>query len=182
MVPAGYMAKRVVARPEWLQSAGVSTIYSVSGCISSDFAEYINFWKHNGYWLFDSPEVILDTARERGIELAGTTLFYYEVHEQQFHSGEWRAFEPESSFGTNVRLPEAGVFHGYDVVSFSAQTSRECSPLSCNSLASVIETNSRCLLDSFDHTRTLLETGAFHGAEPGPYRIFAVYAVPWPRV
>ena len=62
MVPAGYMAKRVVARPDWLPAERVSSIYSVSGCVSDNFAEYITFWRHNGYWLFDSPAVITDVA------------------------------------------------------------------------------------------------------------------------
>jgi hypothetical protein len=180
MVPAGYMAKRVVARPGWLPAERVSSIYSVSGCVSDDFADYISFWKHNGYWLFDSPETILEIAREQGIELAETVLFFYEVHEQQFASGEWMRFEPEPSFGTNVNVPEAKVLEGYDVVTFSAQTSPECSPLSCNSLATEVETNSRCLLDSFEQARTLLENGTFRDSEPGPYRIFAVYSVAWP--
>ena len=86
-------------------------------------------------------------------------------------------FEPEPSFGTDVHVPEAKVFEGYDVVSFVAQTSPECSPLSCNSLASELETNSRCLLQSFEHARKLLEEGTFDSSEPGPYRIFAVYSV-----
>jgi hypothetical protein len=180
MVPAGYMAKRVVARPDWLPAERVSSIYSVSGCVSDDFADYINFWKHNGYWLFDSPETILDVAREHGIDLAGTVLFFYEVHELQFDSGEWMRFEPEPSFGTNVCVPEAREFEGYEVVTFSAQTSPECSPLSCNSLASELETNSRCLLQSFEQARTLLENGTFNDSEPGPYRVFAVYSVKWP--
>jgi hypothetical protein len=180
MEPAGYMAKRVAARPDWLPAERVSSIYSVSGCVSNDFADYINFWKHNGYWLFDSPEAILEIAREQGIDLAETVLFFYEVHELQFDSGEWMRFEPEPSFGTNVSLPEARVFEGYDVVSFAARTSPECSPLSCNSLASEVETNSRCLLQSFEQARTLLENGTFSDSEPGPYRIFAVYSVAWP--
>jgi hypothetical protein len=24
----------------------------------------INFWKHNGFWFFDSPQFIIDIARE----------------------------------------------------------------------------------------------------------------------
>jgi hypothetical protein len=52
--------------------------------------------------------------------------------------------------------------------------------LSCNSLASEVETNARCLLHSFEQARTLLENGTFKDAEPGPYKIFAVYAVAWP--
>lgn len=180
MVPAGYMAKRVVARPDWLPAERVSSIYSVSGCVSNNFADYINFWKHNGYWLFDSPNAIIEIAREQGIDLAETVLFFYEVHERQFDSGEWRRFEPEPSFGTNVSVPEARVFEGYDVVTFSARTSPECSPLSCNALACEVETNSRCLLQSFEHARLLLENGTFNDSEPGPYRILAVHSVAWP--
>jgi hypothetical protein len=116
MVPAGYMAKRVVARTDWLPAERVSSIYSVSGCVSDNFAEYITSWKHNGYWLFDSPAVITDIARENNIDLAETMLFFYEVYELQFNSGEWTPFEPEPSFGTNVSLPEAKVLEGYDVV------------------------------------------------------------------
>ncbi len=186
MIPAGYMAKRVVARPDWLPAERVSSIYSVSGCVSENFADYINFWKHNGYWLFNSPAVIIEVAlassadQENNIDLADTKLFFYEVYELQFNSGEWAPFEPEPSFGTNVRVPEAKVLEGYDVVTFYVQTSPECSPLSCNSLATEVETNPRCLLQSFEQARTLLENGTFNDSEPGPYRIFAVYSVAWP--
>ena len=181
MIPAGYMAKRVVARPDWLPAERVSLIYSVSGCVSKNFADYINFWKHNGYWLFNSPQVIIDVARENNVDLADTTLFFYEVHELQFNSGTWAPFEPEPSVGTNVSVPEAEALEGYDVVTFHGQTSPECSPLSCNSLAARVETNPRCLLQSFEHARTLLDNGTFNDSEPGPYRIFAVYSVAWPR-
>ncbi|OQW33412.1 MAG: hypothetical protein A4E19_03115 [Nitrospira sp. SG-bin1] len=42
----------------------------------------LTFWKHNGYWFFDSPEVIEQVAREESIDLAGTKIFYYEVYKQ----------------------------------------------------------------------------------------------------
>lgn len=155
MVPAGYMAKRVVARPNWLPVERVSSIYSVSGCMSEHFADYINFWKHNGYWLFNSPDVIVEVAREHAVDLADTMLFFYEVHELQFNAGEWTAFEPEPSFGTNVCVPDAKVLEGFDVVTFSLQNSPECSPLSCCALASDVETNTRCLLRSFEEARAL---------------------------
>lgn len=180
MVPAGYMAKRVVERPDWLPAERVSSIYSVSGCVSEDFADYINFWKHNGYWLFNSPNAIIEVAQENNIDLSGTVLFFYEVYELQFDSGKWTHFEPEASFTTDVTLLEEKAFEGYDVVNFTVQTSPECSPLSCTSMASEIETNSRCLLESFEQARKLLEEGTFNDAEPGPYRIFAVYSMAWP--
>ena len=112
MVPAGYMAKRVVARPDWLPAERVSSIYSVSGCVSENFADYINFWKHNGYWLFNSPKVIIEVARENTIDLSGTVLFFYEVYELQFDSGRWTHFEPEPSFQTDVNLPDAKALEG----------------------------------------------------------------------
>jgi hypothetical protein len=46
--------------------------------------------------------------------------------------------------------------------------------------AGASETNSRCLLQSFELARTLLENGTFNDPEPGPYRVFAVYSVKWP--
>jgi hypothetical protein len=48
MTPAGYMAKRVCMKPDYLKAGQVADIYSVSGCVSSDFADYIDHWKHNG--------------------------------------------------------------------------------------------------------------------------------------
>ena len=67
-----------------LKANGVEDIYSVSGCLSKDFSDYIEFWKHNSYWLFDSHNVIEQLAREQSFHLTGTTMFYYEVHEQEF--------------------------------------------------------------------------------------------------
>jgi len=174
------MAKRVVAKPHWLPAERVSSIYSVSGCISENFTDYIGFWKHNGYWLFDTPEAIIEIARANNIDLAATVLFFYDVYELQFDGGEWTPFAPESSFRTNVSVPENKVFEGYDVVTFTVQTSPECSPLSCNALASEVDTNTRCLVQSFERARALLENGTFDNSEPGPYRVFAVYSVAWP--
>ena len=182
MIPAGYMAKHVAARPDWLKSNRVNDVYSVSNCISDDFADYINYWKHNGYWLFNSPEVIRDVAEEHFLDLTNTKLFFYEVYELEYDADEksWKPYAPESSFETDVSRPDAKTLEGYDVVTFHSHTSPECSPLSCNSLASEIETNEHCLLPSFERAKKLLEEARFVNAEPGPHRIFAVYSVQWP--
>jgi hypothetical protein len=182
MTPAGYLAKNVVTCPDWLKADHVVDVYSVSNCVSEDFADYINRWKHNGYWLFDSPEAIKEVAKEISVELENTRLFYYTVHDLEYDEDEksWIPFEPEASFKTQVLEPEIKSLEGYDVVTFSAGTSPECSPLSCNSLASEIETNEHCLLPSFETAKELLEEGRFENSEPGPYRIFAVYSVQWP--
>jgi hypothetical protein len=179
MTPAGYMAKHVAADPDWIKADGVKDIYSISTCISDNFADYINYWRHNGYWLFDSPEIIRDIAREHSIDISNTKMFYYEVHELEYNEDEkiWMPFFPELSFETNVRHPETKILEGYDVVAFSFGSTPGCSPLSCNALANEIETNEHCLLPSFEKTKQLLGEGKFEKSEPGPYRIFAVYSV-----
>lgn len=179
MIPAGYMAKKAVTKPDWLKANGVEDIYSVSGCISKDFADYIKFWKHNGYWLFDSPEVIAQVANEQSIDLVGTTMFYYEVYGQEFDDAkeQWCPYESDQSFITNIRLSENKILAGFDVVTSVSRNSPECSPLSCNSLANEIQTNSHCLLPDFKTAKRLIETGRFNHSEPGPYRIYTVYTL-----
>ena len=179
MIPVGYMAKHVCLKPDWLAAPQVFDIYSVAGCISEDFADWVNYWKHNGYWFFDSPEIIQSIARNNSTPLQGTSLFYYEAYEMEFDGEVWREFAPEPSFQTNVLLPAKKQPEGFDVVNFTARTSAECSPLSCNSLAEELATNSHCLLASFEEAKLTLEAGAFNEAEPGPYRIFSVYSVAW---
>src|SRR3982074_885167 len=107
MIPVGYMAKRVSIYPEELRSEWPMDIYSVSRCISKDFADYTKYWKHNGYWFFDSPEIIRQLAQEQSIDMNGTSLFYYEVHELEFDEAhnEWSTFGPEPSFTTQVVVP-----------------------------------------------------------------------------
>ena len=182
MIPVGYMAKRVSVRPEWLQTERVVDVYSVSHCISNGFADYIHYWMHNGYWFFDSPEIIRQLAQENSIDLKGTSLFYYEAHEREFDEarGGWTSFGPELAFTTKVVVPPRKDLEGYDVVTFSVGTGPECSPLSCNALATKVETNRHCLLASLEQAQHLLESGQFNNSEPGPFRIFAVYSVQWP--
>ena len=179
MIPAGYIAKRVSLKPDWLKAPQVVDIFSVSSCISNDFADYIKYWKHNGHWLFDSPEIIQALAKENSIDLAGTTLFYYEVHEMEFDGEDWRPFKIENSFPTNVVPPSRMQLEGFDVVTFSVRTSPECSPLSCNRLAHEVDTNEHCLLPSFEKAERALNDEVFKNSEPGPYRIFSVYSVAW---
>jgi hypothetical protein len=181
MIPAGYMAKRVASRPDWLGAQQVVDIYSVSGCVSKNVADYTAYWKHNGYWLFDAPEIIQQLAREDEIDLRGRAFFYYEVFAHEFDEEvePWREVEPVASIRVKVTAaPEKGLA-GYDVVSFTVGTNAECSPLSCTRLAEEVETNAHCLLASLEQAQELLTGGAFTNTEPGPSRIFAVYPVAW---
>jgi hypothetical protein len=178
MMPVGYMAKRILNRPERFENTDILDIYSVSGCMSKNFADYIQFWKHNGYWFFDSPRIIQQIAKEDPVDLNETKLFYYEVFPLEFHdNNEWKPFEPEASFTTDIEVPDPKNFEGYDIVTFSQRNSAECSPLSCNLLANDIPVNKHCLLPDFDNAYQLLRDGKLQHSEPGPYRIFAVYSI-----
>jgi len=179
MRPLGYLYKRVEPKPEWLSAPQVIDVYSLSSCVSKNFTDYVTYWKHNGFWLFDSPSVMEKIATENSIPLDGMTLFYYEAYEQEFDDDvhEWSGFEPEPTFGLNVVEPLFKRLEGFDVTSFTNHTSPECSPLSCNSCAKSLHTNSRCLFGTFEDARRAIENQEFQGCEPGPYRIIAIYSV-----
>lgn len=141
--------------------------------------DYVDLWQHNGYWLFDSLEVMEEIAREGEISLEEMTPFYYEVYPLQWveEASRWEAFSPEPSFTTDIREPPASTVEGFDVVSFYARTLPECSPLSCNNLAETLAVNEHCLFSSFAAAKGALEAGSFDGSEPGPFRIFEVRTV-----
>ena len=178
MVPAGYLAKRVATETSWLANTQVEDIYALSNCISDDFGDYTQFWKHNNYWLFNSPAVLLDLAEEAGLDLMGTKLFYYEVFEQQYHAtGSWQPFTVDNGLPTRVEVPPTKQLEGFDIVTFSLGPVPECSCLSCNLMAELVPVNRHCLLQTFEEAYTLLSADVFKDCEPGPYRIFAVYSV-----
>lgn len=180
MIPIGYLAKHVAPAFEALRRVGVEDLYSLSGCLSKDFIDYVPFWRHNGYWLFDTPATIRELTREHGVALGGLRVFFYEAYELELdaETGQWRPFEAKADFPTHVELPPCSTLEGFDVVSFSCGTTPECSPLSCNLLAAEIPTNAHCLLPTLEAAVRALEDGRFAEAEPGPYRVIAVYSIP----
>jgi hypothetical protein len=143
------------------------------------FCDYVDYWKHNGFWLFDSPEIIQEISREHSVDLAGTTLFYYESYEKEFDGEIWQLYKPDPSFKTSVIVPAEKRFEGFDVVTFYCKNLPEHSPLSCNHLAQELPANRHCLLDSLQEAEAAVTKRVFNNTEPGPYRIFSVYSVNW---
>jgi len=151
----------------------------VCDCVSENFADYTEYWLHNSYWFIDSPKIIKIIAEKTSVKLEGTSLFYYEMFESEFDGASWKIYEPKAWFPTKVVLPAHKKLEGFDVVTFSAGTSPECSPLSCNSMADELHTNAHCLFDSFDEAEANINNGSFSECEFGPYRVFSVYSVDW---
>ena len=76
MIPAGYMLKKVEKYTSWINAANVQDVYAVSNCISKCFTNYFNLWRHNGHWLFDSPQIIDDLVAKEKIDSTDMQLFY----------------------------------------------------------------------------------------------------------
>lgn len=163
----------------YFRSEIVNDVFSISSCISADFFDYFNEWKHNGCWLFDSPGTMREIAAKNNIDLTDMTLFYYEVYENEFDdtSASWKSLQLDDSFTTAITPPKEKHLRGFDVATFSCGTSPECSPLSCNGLCDEIPVNEHCLFHSLEQAKNSLQSGSFVNSEPGPYRIFAVYTV-----
>jgi len=180
--PVGYMAKRVKFRPEWLDARNVEDIYSVSRCLSEDFADYWQYSQHNLSGFFDAPGIIVRLATDNSIDLSGTSLFFYETHELEFEEpgGTWKSFHPTNSLMNQIVSPQKTILEGFDIVTINGTGGVECSPLSCDSLAREIDTNRHCLLTSLERAQELLSRGKLSDAAPGARRIFAVYSAQWP--
>lgn len=181
-IAAGYMAKHVAAAPAWGEAAGVRDICAVSPCLSVDFADYIGYWRHNGYWLFNDPADIAATRHDAELAPGLCTLFYYEFLRREYvvDGAQWRDIRPTAELPLDVTPPLNAVLLGYDVVCYSTGTAAECSPLSCNGLANEHTVNQHCLLDTASAAVSLIDSDALRHAEPGPYRVAAVYNAVWP--
>ena len=120
-----------------------------------------------------------ELVAENSLSLEGTKLFYYEAYELEFddRNNAWVEYEPEASFETHVEAPRERKLEGFDVTCFTVHTTPECSPLSCNSLATSLTTNAHCLFGTFDEAKSAIEAGTFEASQPGPYRVIAVYSV-----
>jgi hypothetical protein len=105
MIPIGYMAKSSCKKPEGLVLPQVDLIYSVSSCVNDNFADYVGYWKHNGFWHFNNPEIIQELAHANAINLEGATLFYYEAHDLESDGKVWRRFVPWNEYPVDVAQP-----------------------------------------------------------------------------
>jgi hypothetical protein len=170
VIPAGYMLKTAIPPPEWFspESAGrVDEVCSLSNCVVTDFTDAFQTWRHNGWWLYDSPVVIDEVVREQAIETQGMSLFYYELYEQELADDGWRAFEP-NGFPIDVVAPKVKTLIGFDVTTHFVLQGPECSPLSCTNMAGELKANRHCLFDTFETPEPPLRATLFRVARKVP--------------
>ena len=136
---AGYFPKKIEPRDVRLKAPAVREIWSVSECISKGPKGWIDKWRHNALWLFDTPEVAESVVPEG--ERPDFRIVGYRVWPCCFEAGEERdlpAFD-----GETVLLDPAFVSRGFDAV-VRGLNGFQCSPLSCNYAAATME-NERIL-------------------------------------
>src|SRR4051812_1418733 len=133
-IDGGYFAKIVMLRPEYPRTPPISEVLSVSCCLSAAPAGWMNRWRHNALGWFNT----IDDARAAMTpDPDRYRLFAYRITPQVFRDG----VAHEQPLPADVRpepIPASFLSHGFDVVSRSRDDSLafECSPLSCNGLAS----------------------------------------------
>jgi hypothetical protein len=189
MLAAGYLLKRVVPPPGWLDNgpSHIKDVSSVADCVNDNVVDVQEAWQHNSFGLANTPNILKSLAAEKGLDTEGAVLFYYTAYERElpsdgwtFDASEWRARTPapSSSVPDAVEHPseDETTLLGYDVVVFEDYLSH--SPLSCNSVANELPVNEHCLLDDLEGAVRAIDTGAFGGGcEEGVYTVFSVHRV-----
>jgi len=164
----GFFPLATATGPDWLEVPIVDEICSVSRCISKAPEGWIDAWKHNQLGFFDTEDLALEVATGRGAEF---DLFAYRLFPVQCENGEFRPFPvPAPVFETLDRYR----FLGHDIVSRSAGSHVECSPLSCNYAARDFPVNRHCLIEDSDAAFSACRAISAGNYEPGPYFLFQV--------
>lgn len=169
----GYFPKKTVLRPIDLNAPNVIEICSVSNCISEAPPNWLEFWLHNDFFLFNS----LDDAREIIKSLSD---------KHNFRIYAFRQYPISCENGTVVEIALSPIkfspaieqfdFLGYDAVCKDEGEYFGCSPLSCNNGAEVIKTNKYCLFDTYEEA--IFSAKKFSKEkkwEPGIYYVVEVY-------
>jgi len=167
----GYFPKKVTPRPAWLQAPAVREICSVSECIAGGPDDWISRWAHNALWVYDTEQLAESVIPTRsGGEVF--RIYAYRLLPSLFRG---RTHEPVDLPGVAAHaLPANFVSLGFDVVSRSGGTAFECSPLSCNGMATQFEVNEHCLVSSSEGALELARWCAEEEPEPGPYVVVEV--------
>lgn len=175
-VPAGYWGIKRTPKDDWLEDERVKEIWSVSDCINGlENKNWINQWKHNGHWHYNSISDLKEAFRQAGVS-EDYEIVYYEIYDQVFDDEKqiWIPLWQEDSFPTMVKAPMNAQYLGFDIVSFSARSTPECSPFSCNHVSTEVAINEFCLCD-WDLPQMIEFMTNLKNAEPGPYKLYKVY-------
>ena len=173
MTDAGYFAKKVAARPEWLQAPAVREICSASACISHAPDHWIDRWVHNEFgWFNRAADALAAVPRDQS---GAYRLFAYRIYPALFRDGHRQALAVPPDVHPDP-IPSTFLSLGFDSISKSMASvlGFECSPLSCNGMAVEILTNEHCLFRSLEDAVSGATRFSIEQPEPGDYDIVEV--------
>lgn len=183
MTPAGYLLKRIVPPPAWLDAPGVEEVCSVTACVNDDVVDVASAWRHNGYGLANDVEELRASAAD--LDTAEADLFFYTAYSRElesdghsFAADDWRPRRPVPSAGVADAVRPPPGWPAIDALGFDVVVRGdylEHSPLSCNGVAKEIPVNRYALFDTLADAVAAIERGAFVGCEPGVYTVYGVY-------
>lgn len=178
----GYFPKRTAKRPEGFAPAAIEEIASVSNCISSGPDDWIGSWLHNPLGLYASEDIAWQVARGRD---QGFELYAYRMLDAAFPpDGPPRrpTQEEQTIIRSSVLSIDPGPHFerlGWDIagnwLGWSQSIGFECSPLTCNGLASRIQTNRYGLIDRLEDAVPAAVRIAAEQPEPGTYFLLEVW-------
>jgi hypothetical protein len=167
---AGYFAKRIMPRPDWLAVPHIREIWSVSECMSKGPERWIDHWKHNTTtWLFDTAELASSVIPPE--ERADFVLVAYRFWAPIVDKGE--EFDLEDDLPALPPPDDSFESIGFDAVSHPV-SNFSCSPLSCNHGAKTFATNEYCLFATLEEAIVGAKEFSTGKWEPGPYFIVEV--------
>ena len=166
----GYISKPVAAPPADFAPHGLREIASVSNCIVGRPDGWLTLWRHNDWFVYDSPELAREIARECGAY--DWPVLAYLVYPVEFR--------PEGEVPISVQsaaspMPASFQLLGWDVANRLFAPDFECSPLSCNGLAQTVPVNEFCLVESEQEAIDLARRCAREQPEPGTYFVVEVW-------
>lgn len=172
----GYFPLRIVSRPGFIKNERVTDICSATSCVSDSPTDWVDFWKHNDMWVYNTPDlawsVVEPSLKDR------YDLFAFKVFPERVEVKKPSPFDRSPfvlpSMGVQV-MDESFEKLGYDIVMRYAGNRFEHSPLSCNGLADEYDVNSHCLIDDARKAFEIAATFEEKGAEPGPYYVVEVW-------
>jgi hypothetical protein len=173
VIDAGYFAKRITQKPEWLQAPSVREICSASCCISTGPDDWVGRWLHNEFGWFNRVTDAL--AMIPPDQHGAYRLFAYRMFPALFRDGDRHTILVPSDVHPEP-IPPTFLSLGFDSISKSMPSvlGFECSPLSCNSMAIEITANEYCLFDSLDSAIAGAKRFSIEQPEPGEYFVVEV--------
>ena len=166
----GYVCKQLKPPPPEFEPRGLREIASVSNCIVDRPDGWLTLWRHNDWFLYDSPDLAREVARD-------CQAYDWPVSAYLVKPIEYRP-EGEVSFSvasTAQPIPSYFQLLGWDVASRCFTPEFECSPLSCNGLATEVGVNELCLLESEDEAVAFARRCAAEQPEPGTYFVVEIW-------